>query len=197
MQMAKLNGRFLDDFARGGLARFIGQQHGRRGFVFIVRKCGGHLLDDFHSVYVADDYIKDIARKITGAIVAHDVVPSQFVKNIGIADHRVTIRACGVSALEEPPPRTSTRVVLAHIDFAANDIQFLGQLSLGQCGVLHNVAQNINCRDRAGVGHIYIVYRAVEGRVGVHITAGFLDFQIDAPHAAGFGAFKKHVLENV
>ena len=31
MDMAQFDGRFLDDFARGHLARFHGQHHGRHG----------------------------------------------------------------------------------------------------------------------------------------------------------------------
>ena len=46
-------------------------------------------------------------------------------------------------------------------------------------------------------GHIDVINRAIERRVGVHVTAGFLHFLVDAPAPRGGGAFEEHVFEHV
>ena len=152
---------------------------------------------DFVGVNVAHDHVKDIGGNVAGSVVAHDVVPTEFVKDVRIADHRVTIRAGGVGGFEETPTGATAGIVLAHIDLAPDDVQFLFQFRLGQGGVLHDVAQNINSHARAGVGDINVIHRAIKRGVGVHVAAGLLHFLINAPHPAGFGTLEEHVLQNV
>ena len=69
--------------------------------------------------------------------------------------------------------------------------------SAGKRGVLHDVAENIDGDPRAGVGDVDVINRAVEGGVGVHVTAGFLHFLVDAAAGARGRAFEKHVLQHV
>ena len=60
------------------------------------------------------------------------------------------------------------------------------------------MSQRMSMADaRAGVRHVDVIDRAVEARVGVHVTAGFLHFLIDAAAGARGGAFEKHVFEHV
>ena len=86
---------------------------------------------------------------------------------------------------------------MAHIHFAADDIHFLGEFIGRQRGVLHDVAQNINRLHRAGVRHVDVIHRAVEARVGIHVTARFLHFLIDATARTRRGAFEEHMLKHV
>jgi hypothetical protein len=39
--------------------------------------------------------------------------------------------------------------------------------------------------------------RAIERGIGVHVTAGFLDFLVDPAWAAGGGAFEEHVFQDM
>ena len=62
---------------------------------------------------------------------------------------------------------------------------------------MHDIAQDVQGDLGAGVGDINMENRAVEGGVGVHVTARFLDFLVNAAARARGGAFEKHVFEHV
>ena len=63
--------------------------------------------------------------------------------------------------------------------------------------MLHDVAQNINRLHRARVRHVNVINGAVEAGVGVHVTARFLHFLINATARARRRAFEQHVFEHV
>jgi mannitol/fructose-specific phosphotransferase system IIA component (Ntr-type) len=61
---------------------------------------------------------------------------------------------------------------------------------------------NFACTDchgdaRAGVGHVNVIHRAVEARVGVHVTAGLLHLLINAAAGTRRRALEEHVFEHV
>ena len=114
-----------------------------------------------------------------------------------IADDRETIRTLGVSGFKQPPARAPTRIVMAHIHLAADDIHLLAQLIGGQCGVHHDVAKNVDGDLRARVRHVDVIDRAVEGCVGVHVTAFILHLFVDDARRAIRGALEEHVFEDV
>src|SRR4030095_10593748 len=62
---------------------------------------------------------------------------------------------------------------------------------------LHDVAKNVEGDASAGVGHVDVIDCAIEGSVGVHITAGFLYFLVDSTAGASGCALEKHVLKDV
>ena len=74
---------------------------------------------------------------------------------------------------------------------------FLGQFVGRQRRVLHDVAQDVDGDARAGVRHVNVIHRAVETRVGVHVTAGFLHFLVNAAAGPRRGALEQHVFEHV
>ena len=87
------------------------------------------------------------------------------------------------------------RVVLVHVHLATDDVHLLGKISLRQRRVLHDVAENIDGNFPAGVRHVDPIDRAVERRVGIHVTACLLHFLIDAVGRTGRGALEEHVLQ--
>jgi hypothetical protein len=87
------------------------------------------------------------------------------------------------------------RIILVHVHLAADDVHLLRQFLLGQRGVLHDVAEDVDGDFPAGVRDIDPIDRAVERRIGVHVTAGFLHFLINAAGRAGRCPFEEHVLQ--
>lgn len=120
-----------------------------------------------------------------------------FVEDIWIPDDGITIRAAGIRGFEEPPARAPSRVILIHVHLAQDDLLFFLHLSGRQRRVLHDIAKDINCDLGAGVRDVDVIDRAVERRVGVHVSARVLNFLIDA---AGFPrgcSLKEHMLQHM
>ncbi len=197
MQMAEFDGRFLDDFARRSLFWFGGQiiWRQRAGFCFFVG--GFYLRDDFIIFHVAGDDVEHVVRRVFFRVVIADVFRLQFVEDVGVADDGETIRAFRVGGLKQPPPGAARGIVVTHVHFAADDVKFLREFIRRQRRVLHDVAQNIYRRGRAGVRHVNVINRPVEARVGVHVTARFLHFLINARAGARRRALEEHMFEDV
>ena len=153
--------------------------------------------DDFVVLHVAGDDVKHIVRRVFFGVVTADVVGFQLAENVGIPDDGEAIRTARVGGFKQAAAGAAPGIVLAHVYFAADDVEFPGQFIGGQGGVLHDVAQDVNRRARAGGRHVNVIHRAVEARVGVHVTAGFLHFLVNAAAGAGGGALEQHVFEHV
>ena len=63
--------------------------------------------------------------------------------------------------------------------------------------MLHDVAKNINGHTRACVRHVNVIDRAIKARVGVHVTARFLHFLINATARARGRAFEQHMFQHM
>ena len=148
-------------------------------------------------LHIAGYDVEAIIGRIFFRVIIADVFRLKFVENIKIADDREAVGAFGVSGFKQPAAGAAAGVILAHVHLAADHIEFLGQVVRRQRGVLHDVAQYINSRDGAGVGHVNMINRAVEAGVGVHVAPGLLHFLINAAPGARGRAFKKHVFQNV
>ena len=155
------------------------------------------LRDDFIALYVAGHDVEDIIWRVFFVVISADVVRLQLIENIRIADDGEAIRTARVGGFKQAAAGAAAGIVLAHVHFAADDVHFLGQFIRRQRGVLHDVAQDINRRGRAGVRHVNVIHRAVEAGVGVHVTARFLHFLVNAAAGARRGAFEEHVFEHV
>ena len=197
MDMAEFHGRFLDDFARGHLARFHGQHHGRHGAGLGLGVGGLYLRDHVVVFHIAHDDVEDVVGRVFFGVIIADVRRLHLVENIRVADDGVAVGALGVGGLEETTAGAAAGVVEAHVHFAADHVHLLGQLIGRQGGVLHDVAEDINGLGAAGVGDVNVIDGAVEAGIGVHVAAGFLDFLVNAAAGAGGGAFEEHVLEHV
>ena len=130
-------------------------------------------------------------------VITADVLRLQLVENVRITDDRETIRAARVGGFKQSPARAAARIVLSHVHLAADHVHLLGQFIRRQRRVLHDVAQDVNRRARAGVRHVNVIHRAVEARVGVHVTAGFLHLLVNPAAGPRGGAFEQHVLQHV
>ena len=86
---------------------------------------------------------------------------------------------------------------MSHVHLATDDIKFLGEFIRGKRGVLHDVAENIYRHTRAGVRHVNVIDRAIKARVGVHVTARFLYFLINAAAGASGRAFEQHMFQHM
>ena len=197
VQVAEFDRRFLDDFARGGLLRFQQQQGGQQGAGFGFCVGGFDLRDDLVALHVTGDDVEHIIRRVFLVVIAADVVRFEFVEDVGIANDGEAIRAFDVGDFKQPSARAAARIVLAHVHLAADDVHFLRKFSRRQRRVLHDVAQNINRLHRAGVRHVHVIDRAVEAGIGVHVTAGFLHFLINAAAGPRGRALEQHVFEHV
>ena len=197
MHVAELDGGLLDDFARGELARLGGDEQRRHGAGFSLGETLADLRDDLVDPHVADDDEEEIVWRVTGAVIADDVLSFQFVEDVEQANDGQAIRTAYIRSFEKSFTRTPVRVVLPHVHLAADDVELLGERLLGQRGVLDDVAQDVDGDARAGVRHVDVIDRSVERRVGVHVTAGFLNLLIDPAAGACRRAFEKHMLEHV
>ena len=195
--MAQLDGRFLDDFAGGGLRRLFGQHHRRDGAGRSLRPSLLDLHEHVGGHDVAHDEEEDVVGRVTLAVVAHDVRALKRVEDVAVADDREAIRAARVSGLEEPAARAATGVVVAHVHLTADDVELLLQLVVGQRGVLHDVAEHVHGDARAGVRRVDVIHRAVEARVGVHVAAYVLHLAVNLPRRPRGGAFEEHMFEHM
>ena len=153
--------------------------------------------DDFVILHVARDDVENIVGRVFLRVVITDVLRLHFVENIRVADDGETIRTLGVSRFKQATARAATRIVMAHIHFAADDIHFLREFVWWQIRVLHDVAQNINGLHRARVRHINMIHRAIKTRVGVHVTARFLHFLINTTARTRRCAFEEHMFKHM
>ncbi len=143
MQMAEFDGRFLDDFARRGLLRFGGQKIRRQRARLGLRVSLFDLLNHLVALHVAGDDVEDIVRRVFLVVIGADVVRLQLVENVQIADDGETIRAARVGGFKQPAAGAAAGIVLAHVHFAADHVEFLGQFIRRQRRVLHDVAQDV------------------------------------------------------
>jgi hypothetical protein len=197
VEVAQLDGRFLDDFAGGSLRRLFGQHHRRDGAGRSLRPSRLDLREHVGGHDVPHDEEEDVVRRVTLAVVAHDVLALKRVEDVAVADDREAIRAARVSGLEEPAARAATGVVVAHVHLAADDVELLLQLVVGQRGVLHDVAEHVHGDARAGVRGINVIHRAVEARVGVHVAADVLHLAVNLPRRTRGRAFEEHVFQHM
>ena len=197
VEIAHFDGRFLDDLARGGLARFEGKNQGRQGPGLGLRVRLADLRGDFLRGDVAGDDEKDIVGHILFAVIARDVVRLERIENIRVADDGEAVGTLGVGRFEQAPSGAPARIVLVHVHLAADNVQFPVQFVGRQGGVAHDVTQDINGGFGAGIGHIDMIDGAVEGSEGVHIAACRLDFLVNAAAGTGGGALEEHVLQHV
>ena len=162
MQMAQFDGSFLDDLARRGLVRFLRQHDGRQWF----RPGSGvgvtDLPDGLVQLHIADDHEKDVIGNVPFAVVTVNVIRLQFIEDVGIADDGEAVRTARVSGLKQAAAGTTARIILAHVHFAADDIEFLREVLRRQRRILHDVAEDVDGHSRPGVRHVDPIHRPVE-----------------------------------
>ena len=197
MEVPEFDRRFLDNFACGRLRRFLGQNNCRDGLGFRFGVGFANLRRDGFRFHVARDDVKDVVGRVFFAVIGMDVFRLQFVENVRIANDGEAIRAAGVSGFEQAAAGAAAGIVHVHVHLADDDFHFLGQFVGGQRGVLHNVAENVHGDACAGIGNVNVIDGAVERRVSVHITAGFLHLLINATAGACGGPLEQHVFEHV
>ena len=146
---------------------------------------------------VANHHKKHVVWGVALVIVGDDVLPLDLVEDVRIPNDGVAIGTACVGGLKEPTAASAAGIVLAHVHFTPNDIQFLDQFVGGDAGVLHDVAEDINGHSGPGVGSVNMVNCPVERRIGIHGPAGVLNLLIDSARSSGGCAFEQHVLENV
>ena len=197
VEKAKLNRGLFNHVTRPGLPGFARQHHWRQRPGFALGESLADLADDRLRLHIACHDKEHVVGHVPFPVISQNILRLERVENLRVADDGEAIRAFGVSHLKKPPARPSSRVVLVHVHFAADDIQFLVQFLRGQTGVLHDVAQNINGDSRAGVGDIDMKDRAIKGSVGVHVSARLLHLLVNAAARTRRGALEKHVLEDM
>ena len=195
--VTQFDGGFLDDFAESDLTWFGGNDERRQRFGLGLGEGGLDLVEDGLGLDVADHDKEGVIGDVAFAVVGVDIGGAEFVEDVGIADDGEAVRALSVGGLEEAAAGPATGVVVVHVHFAADDLEFLGQFGVGEGGVLHDIGEDIDGETGAGCGDIDPVNGAIERGVGVHVTAGLLDFLIDAAGAAAFGALKEHMFQDV
>ena len=197
VEMAQLNRGFLDDLAGCGLFRFFRQGHrgNRSGFVVLVSFTD--LGNDLAGFYITRNHVKHVIRSVLAMVEIEDVLLLHFIVDVRITDNGIAVGAARVGRFEQTATRAATGVILVHIHFPKDNLFFLGHFVGRQRSVLHDVAKDVNGRVGTGVGRVNVKHRPVERCVSVHVTAGLLDFLINAAAAAGGGALEEHVLEHV
>ena len=197
MQMAQFNGSFLDDFPRGRLPGFLRQHDRRQRLGLGLPVSVVDLRHDVLRLHVARDDEAGVIGNVFLVIITANIIGLQLVENVRIANDREAIRAARVGGLEQAAAGAARRIVLAHVHFAADHVEFLAQFVRRQRRVLHDVAQDVDGHARASVGNVDPIHGPVERRVGVHVTARFLHFLVDTRAGPGRRAFEQHVFEHV
>ena len=162
MQMTKFNGGFLEYLARRGLFRFLRQHDGRQR----LRPGPGvgvtNLADGFLQLHIANDHEKDIIGNVFFAVVTVNVIRLEFIEDIRITDDSEAIGTARVSGLEQAAAGTAARIILSHVHFATDDIEFLREFLRRQRRILHDVAEDVDGHPRACVRHVNPINRPVE-----------------------------------
>ena len=91
--MAQFDGRLLDDFARGGLPRFLRQDDGRQRPGLGLGVSRADLRDDLLGFDVAGHDEENIVGRVFFPVVGNDVLGLKFVENVRVADDGEAIRA--------------------------------------------------------------------------------------------------------
>ena len=197
MKMRMLKRPFVDRLTSSHLSWFSSQRYRGQGARRLVAVGAADPIHDLIRVDGTDNDKETIVRGVTIPVVSEQIAAGQLIENIPIADNGVTVRAFRVSSLKQSPAGSARWVVVAHLHFPSDDIQFTGQFIFGQGGVLHDVAQHLGGNLRAGVGDSDMIHRAVKRRVGVHMTASVLNSVINLNTGAVTRAFKQHMFENM
>ena len=105
--------------------------------------------------------------------------------------------AGGKNRVEHELGALATGIIESHGELAADDFLLLGVFFLRKRGVLHRIG-----KDRYGIRGAFFrdidpVNRAVEGSVGIDVTAMVLDLLGDLAWRAFLGALEQHVLKDV
>ena len=89
------------------------------------------------------------------------------------------------------------RRVLAHADFLQNDVTFLGELILGQGGMLRHIGEYINCERQIIGQQVDVITGELSACVGVHVPAYGFDLLRDVQRAARVRALEQHMFDHV
>ena len=197
MKVRMLERPFIHDLTQRNLPRLAGHGDGGQGAGRLIRVTVADPLQNLVGIDCTSHDEEAVVRGITLAVVAEEIVASQPVKNIPVADDRVPIGAFRVGRLKQPAAGTTGGVIVAHVHFSADDIEFTGQLVPRQGGVLHDVTQDFGGESCAGVGNGDVINRAIERSVGVHLSARILDGMIDLQPVTVACALEQHVLEHM
>src|SRR5208283_4039860 len=88
-------------------------------------------------------------------------------------------------------------IVLVHFDLFEDDAAFAGYVLGGECGMKHQVGENLKRNWNVFVEHLDAEADALFGGEGVHVAADAVDLAGNLLGGAVLGAFEDHVLDEV
>ena len=114
-----------------------------------------------------------------------------------MADHRFPERVLPVNGAEHQLAQGAARIILPHVDFPADHVLFLVELGMGKGGPGGQVCEYVQGGVESFAEGINPIYRAVEGGVGIQVSAAVLDGFGQFTGAALAGPLKHHVLHEM
>ena len=183
--------------AGGLLGRFGGEDDGR---TFAAGEVGVGVAEEGFDV-VGVDVADDDGDHVVGGVVAVDeveeVVAVDGAEDVFVANDGMAVGVDAEGGFPEEFAVDAGRAVVAHGEFAEDDVDFAFPFVFGEGGVHDGVGEDVESDVPVVGGEVAVEDGAVVGGVGVDASAGVVDGSGDFPGAAGGGAFEDHVFEVV
>ena len=139
----------------------------------------------------------DVGAGVLLAHVVDQLRAGEALDVASIADHRPRHRVLAEAGFVEQREGRRQRVVFVFGELLQDDLAFARQLGIGEGAALHDVAQHADQRSAVLPQAVHVEGGVVLVGVRVDLGAEPLGIEVDALAVAAFGAFERHVLDDV
>ena len=155
------------------------------------------MLPHFFRVHIANNHEGEIVGDVTRFVILHHLLLRKLIVDLQLADDRKPVRMPLIRRPKKEQANHAIGVIHAHRELAPDDFLLFFVFVRRQGGIHHRIAQNLEGRADAIFRHVNPEDRAIEGGIGIYITANVLNTLGNLIGRSRFRPFEQHVLENV
>ena len=155
------------------------------------------MLPHLFRIHIAYHNEGEIVRDVTRFVILHHLLLSELVVNLEFADDWKPVGMPLIRRRKKKETDHPIGIVHSHRELAPDDFLLFFVFVRRQGGIHHRIAQNLERRADAIFRHVNPEDRAIEGGIGIYITANVLNTLGNLIGRSRFRPFEQHVLENV